>query len=316
MRKRLRRGVFVVGLLAVLVGLGMGLHFHALISSPESSYKLVAKELDVARAVIRPDMWSPFLVPLISAGLGAPQWALDAVLPWEVALLASPQVDGRGLSITVFMNERRLGPLVTREATAERMQEWCPSVCWASGFAPLEEGVLLAEGTLALRKRENQALVQHWPAPLASPSQVEITGGHGLEIALDNRSGGAYAVLAGLMSNLPEGSCPYDPDVFAADFAPIASVRIVGDLIDADQATLQIAVNFLAGTPEEQMADMAFLLDLLCGEAGGALRNELKLGLSSKVTRQAQTVRCEVTITGLDALCKRLANPEEEGKTS
>lgn len=315
MRKRLRRGAFVLGVLAVLVGLAMGLHFHALLSSPESSYKLVAKERDVARAVIRPDMWSPFLVPLTSAGLGIPQWALDAVLPWEVALLASPQDNGQGLSITVFVNERRLGPLVTREATAERMQKWCPSVCWASGFAPLEEGVLLAEGTLALREPENQALVQHWPAPLASPSQVEITGGHGLEIALDNRSGGAYAVLAGIISNLPKGSCPYDPDVLAADCVPIASMRVVGDLIDADQATLQVAVQFLAGTSEEQMAEMAFLLEVLSGEAGGVLRNELKLGLSSRITRQAQTARCEMTVTGLAALCQRLANPEE-GKMS
>ncbi len=284
----------VLGLLAVLVvvlvivAVVADVKFQAVRGAPAYSHTTVAVPGHSQRIVIVPDRGRDYLLKHILQHTGAPEAAVARLLPHEIAILVDPDLETGETDVLVFVNERRLGPVLADTINALDIGQSVPMVAWdGEGMVRQERGVLAMRGTLTIPEAYRAIAHQEW-GRVAPMKPMEIEGGHLFEAVLDNRDGAAFALITTIYPQLATGPLPYDPKALAKSLWNIAAIRVAADLVNDNDIALRITFESNPRATEDDMASLAFLL--------GTLRAQLDASVS--VTISGTSLRED-----LDVIC-------------
>jgi len=185
---------------------------------------------------------------------------VSAVLPFEASLGVTREPEEQRLLVTWAVSLRRLGGIF-----AERVEpaDWRP-------LEVLEQPVLLRQGEGLLVSCSYFPLRPDAAPEEAAPTareRLELTGGHNMELLVDNRDGGAFTALQPWVRTWeagkdgpprrlgPEIKAPPIAEFLRGALAPLQSLHLVADLMEEDTADFQIR----ASASDAQAAESAHL---------------------------------------------------------
>jgi hypothetical protein len=297
----------VLGILAALALIAVVLLFVAdnryefLFASPRKSHSTYVNERTSILAVVNP----AHAVPLILDRLGEnapPQSVLAKLLPYEAALLISPDVRLGPVDVTLFVNTRRLAPVIAEQSVHAGIPQAVPFVTWTStGFQPAGAGVLTMTGITDIDRATLGEVRAEWGV-VTLPSRPSIDGSHMLEAIIDNRDGTLYAVVSALAAkNLIE--LPVAKDEIRKTVAPVAIIRATGDLSDVETLSIRMTVECQATAEEGQVTAVSFTLGALLSELAKALQQAYGASLTiGQKTTDGTIITIDCTLRNFRAI--------------
>lgn len=290
----------VLGLLAVIVVVAViaavvaDVKFQAVRSAPPYSHTTVAAAGHSQRIVIVPDRGRDYLLKHILQYSGAPDALVSRVLPYEAAILLDPDLDTGETAVLVFVNERRMGPVLADTVNGIGIEQAVPMVAWdGEGMVQQHRGVLVMRGTLTIPETYRTIVRQEWGS-VTPMKPMEIEGGHLLEAVLDNRDGAACALITTIYPQLTPGKpLPYDPEELAKSLWDIAAIRVAVDLLNDNEMALRITFESNPQVSEDDMASLAFMLGTLRAQLDASVPE----GISGTSLREGLNVICDWRVT-------------------
>jgi len=218
--------------------------------------------------VIKPSLFQAadlVQMPGIEARVPAwlPLWTLKWFVPYEVAIVSKVEYERDQIDVGVFVNERRLGPVIARAFNAGLSRATLPGVTWdRGGMQRLERGAMVLRGRAPLSLETVFVLTSRWNQGV-SRSPLELEGDHALEMLLDNRDGGAFAVIDQLLRT--RGPIPADSaKEITSALEDVAVFRVWADLDDGgDAAELQMTIQLRPDAKDGGAGRLEFTRDLL-----------------------------------------------------
>lgn len=285
-------GLFLIAVVALFVAEN---RYQFLFAAPRKSHTAQINERTSILAVVNPAL----AMPLIRDRLGEnapPQWVLAYVLPYEAALLVSPDVQLGPVEVTLFVNALRLAPVLVEQSVNAAIPESVPFVTWTSrGFQPAGSGVLTMTGFTDIDRATLREVKAEW-GTVTLPSRPAIEGSHMLEAVIDNRDGALYAVVSALAAkNLIE--LPVQKEEIRKTLAPVAIVRAAGDLDGVDTISLRLRVECQATAEEGQVTTVSFTLGALLNELAKALQQAYGASLTiGQKTTEGTSISVDCTL--------------------
>jgi hypothetical protein len=243
-----------------------------------------------------------------------PGWAVDKGLPREVAALISPGLQSGRLGVTVFVNEQRLGPVLAERSATANISGKAPYISWdTKGLVYEKRGSLTMRGSAPVADPFRKTVEELW-GTVESLTPVPIEGGHLFEAVLDNRDGGAFAVIMSLAA-AQQGRVPANPDQIAPNVYPINSIRITADRVPADQVepedgevlSIKMHMECNPRAEEKSIATMAFMLDVFRGQAAAEINKAYGVELSGRTERDGLTIISDMTLKHFEKVVAKLA---------
>src|SRR5690606_38988007 len=115
---------------------------YQLFAGPKISHEVLVSPGTSMRAVIQPALAKPLILEKLGPQ-APPEWLLSRVIPYEAAILCSPDLDAKRFDVVLFLNPQRLTPLVAENAASLGIPRRIPFVKWNSdGFDTSKPGVL------------------------------------------------------------------------------------------------------------------------------------------------------------------------------
>ncbi|GMV99557.1 MAG: hypothetical protein AMXMBFR84_06960 [Candidatus Hydrogenedentota bacterium] len=276
--------------------------YHALRAAREASFSEVADESVSMVLVMKPALAEALILEKASAlSENIRPWMINFALPYEAALLMRPDLANKRLDTTMFLNERRFGPMIVQQANAYGMGAVMPQVQWApDGFVQKERGVITVDGSLPINPAIAALAEQKWGivTPAGYP---EPEGGHLAELIVDNRNGGLFLLLGTLQSsgivsmNLP-------PDELATNLLPVGIFRLNADLVSPEVANITLRIEAAINATEGEFGAFDFTLSLLYGALAKGLRDNGGIELEGSKKREGTVITGQYTLTGVSKL--------------
>lgn len=230
----------VVVLAAVLVA---DMKFGALRAAPQiSSMSLIKPE---TRGVI---LFNPPLAQklikqqVLNLNPKIPTWAVDATLPHQAAIIFDVDYAISKLNGTIFINERRLGPVIKDQINNIAIKEPFSKVI-TEEMKQEKRGMLTRNAVWSLDRDIMSKLRWQW-RNIKVDSPLKPEGNHMLEVVLDNRDGGALVVLATLYPMLFGTSVDSFMTSSAQDIAmAYSAIKLHADLADNNELKVHLAIE-------------------------------------------------------------------------
>jgi hypothetical protein len=267
----------------------------------------------------------PNQIPPALAKLGStPESLLPMFLPREVAVLAAPDMATNKLVMTVFINEKRGGPLLMeainsgKYTNGERPLDNIPVIKWAPEGATLRErGAFEVKGDMAIPDTVETAILKSWkPTPPVEPLRIE--GSHHLELVLDNRNGDVLAIYAALMAAQGQDwETPLkDPQVGAminGILPDILDMRAAADLIDFDNANINLRIDATA----EKGPSLEFVVKMIWPNVlEGAAKNGITLKGEPVWDAQKGALLIDLSVSGFKPMLEKSLGRALPGPTA
>jgi len=218
------------------------------------SHETFAEPATRLRAVIKLDKLADFVTTLLPPEIVVPSWlpysreeAVREFLPYEVALLATPDYGTGEVRLTVFVNERRGGPIIVQELNRAQVLSKVKFVRWLPAQLELRQrGVITATGALPLPDGVEEHVLRSWTHD--SPGEPLLaSGSNQLEVALDNRNGDIVTYMAAVLKALEQDwRAPYEDPIakgFMDMLVNVFSVRLTANLTGPDTAEAQLRLD-------------------------------------------------------------------------
>lgn len=172
-----------------------------------------------------------------------PAWLIDLVLPYAVFVAFAADHQGMKTPVQLFVNDRRLGPVIAEQFNLAGVTERFPRIQWShEGMVRARAGVLTLEGAVPMdAKAQADALLEWNPGLKRSP--LEFLGGHLFEAVADNRDGGAFVVMASLMKAYDFDLDREVEDVSLTTFLFVISARLTIDLRADDAFVMHLEIE-------------------------------------------------------------------------
>lgn len=306
----------IVALLLVISVAVAGIQFnntYGLAISEEVSHATLANAQTRVRAVVKLDKLRDLLLTMLPPEVQTqmPAWLpytkeelAEEVLPREVALLAGPNYSKNEYEITLFANERRGGPYITKVVNESKVFDQVQIVKWSPDLAILRQrGVITASGSIPMPEDTEMLVLEKWTHD-APEQPLEIEGDHLVEAVFDNRNGDAMALFNVFYSQqVPDWREKTDPAInMAVGMLPLLyTIRLEADLKGEDEALVRLLIH----GAEDLKSQLNFIAN---GIVLPRLKHDLKqqqgLILDGEfVWDDAQSMAVgEFTITGIKAL--------------
>lgn len=176
-----------------------------LTESEAVSHETLATQQTRVRGVLKTAALSDFIASLVPPTVEVPDYipwdiqdALPRLLPREVALLADPDFATGQISLTLFANEQRLGPMLVQLVNDAGILDQPMPVTWSGEGVQLERrGVIIARATLDIPQGLEDRILEHW-SPQTLPNPVTIEGTNQFELVVDNRNGDLLTLFAAI----------------------------------------------------------------------------------------------------------------------
>lgn len=222
--------------------------FAAIRPAPEVPLETLVKADTRILAVLDGPLAKDFVKQRFLSDAPVPDWVLPKALPYKAVLAVNTSSILGIMDVGVFVNDQRLGPVILEKAKQFKVPP--PFDAWFEGpMARRQPGLLAMEGStgmdaLLLKKIEDQWKVE---GPL-EPLRAE--GGHLLEAILDNRDGGATAVIATVAGAQGLDMAELMNEGRLATIAAIASIRLQVDLIGMEKLKLHLVIECAPDDPD------------------------------------------------------------------
>lgn len=234
-------------------------------------------------------------------------WVLQRVLPRQTAIFMAPDMARAMVDITVFVNDQRLGPVFRDTVNSANIAKSVPTVDWAAEGMVLEQrGVLTLRGEAPIDPLTMQLTQETWSKDEVTEA-LPLEGGHAAEMVLDNRDGGAFAILSAL-ELLQGDQGKNDPEFFVGMFANIQAIRILADLPKPEDADIIIRIECRPEVEEDIPGSLQFFLDMGINQAKKTLQAR-GAAVTGASRIEGKTIVGEYTISGLDKLVPQHAQP-------
>ena len=239
MSKKLVAFIIFVALLIILAGAGLvaDANYGAVRSSPRISHETLAKPQTRALVVIDTPKTKDFIKQQLLKDVPVPGWVLPLALPHEAALIVDVDYEMNGMDLTLFVNDKRLGPVIRDKMNGVQLP--APLNQWFTSPAKLEaRGKIIRKGGATLNHMLLARVEDQW-ADAAVSDRLRVQGGHMLEVVLDNRDGAAIAILGSIAAaqGLPLDEMTLGRLGMVRD---LASLRLQADLLPDDSAKLHL----------------------------------------------------------------------------
>lgn len=304
-----------------------------LTEAPAVSHESIATGNTVLRVVLKPDTLTSFLemlippdaTPPLLAKLGyTPQSLLPMFLPREVAILAAPDLATNKLVMTIFVNEKRGGPLLLDAINngtytqGQKPLDKFPLIKWAPEGASLpERGAFEVKGSLDIPDTVEPFILKSWkPTPPVEP--VRIEGSHHLEAVMDNRNGDILAIYAALMTAQgKDWETPLkDPQLGAminGILPDILDIRAAADLKDFDNANINLRVDATA----EKGPSLEFVAKMVWPNVlEGAAKNGVTIKGDPLWDAQKGALLIDLNVSGFKPMLEKTLKRSLPGATS
>jgi len=142
----------------------------------------------------------PFPKWLSLYGAGSAGRAIHDFTPYYMLVALNIRPDLTNASLTIFINERRLGTLMAEMLTYDVLNRSLPQVKWNTEGAILHRrGALTIDGTLAIPPEVEPIIQEKWPsANVTTPFSLEEKPM--IEAYVDNRAGQLVAIAGMILS--------------------------------------------------------------------------------------------------------------------
>jgi len=251
----------VVGVVAIFIA---NSRYEFLFDAPKVSHETLITPYTSIRAVFQPPLAKPLVTKLLG-DQAPPGWVLDRVMPYEAALMASPDLADRHFEVALFLNTRRLTPLIAEYTKAFNFQQRAPFLQWEpGGFSQLQPGVLSLKGTTDIDSETAEDVLAQWGV-VTVPSRPALEGNHMGEISIDNRDGSLYAVI---MLAAAKGviELPLTSDNIRESLLPVATLYLSGDLQGDDELGVHLACECQPSAEEGEVTAVNFTLGAIIGQ--------------------------------------------------
>lgn len=233
--------IILVGLLvaAVIVDSKYG----AVMTSPEVSHETLVTPETKVRIVLKPELAKDLIIAEVRKTYDVPEMALGMALPYEIAALLSVDSENSELETTLFINEKRFGPEIARQVNAAALLSRLTQVQWAEEGTKYEKaGVISANGTTPLHSEIYDLIWEVWGKPQSMPA-LAIQDGHLIEIMVDNRDGGASAILGTIIALSGGNWQALKKESSIESMLSVSNIHIYADLVGNDTLKFHVRVK-------------------------------------------------------------------------
>lgn len=315
----MKKGCLIVVILCVLLAIAAGAAATVaakkagLFAAPEISHTTLVTPKNRLSVILNPGAMVNALLPMFPESIPAGPVTVDPkkwvaeFLPYEAALLATPNLATGKIEATVFVNEKRGGPMLVEMAKQQPLPV-VPGVTFApEGLELPERGNLQLRCTLPVPESVEAVIAENWKQATATEPLLP-EGTHHLEIILDNRNGDLLSFASALV-NANGG----DWDTIFADnsqqFMPFLpgmhDVRIGLSLVDLNSAKGQLRIDATA----ESGGGLAFVLGMGWAFAVGKAKTDYGLEITGepKWVEEKEAIIADFQIKGLEPHLRKLA---------
>lgn len=260
-----KKQIALVILLAVLAALVIALvvvdsKFAVIMGSPRVPSGTLVKPECRAQIVLNVPLAKDLIKKQFLRGIGVPDWVLPYVLPYEVAVLVSPDYVLSEMNIAVMVNDRRLGPIIFEKVNGIQIpkpyDQWFPQK-----MKMKQRGLLVKEGTARMDRQLLTKIKGLWKGPYPTEA-LRPEGNHMVEAVLDNRDGALVAMAATLAESQGQDlSEKLTPGVIGV-LATIADIRLQGDLTPDDVLKLHLVVECTPQTDPAMVKNIQLGIEL------------------------------------------------------
>ena len=265
------------------------------------------------RLVVRPELLTPYLIDFIPEDVGVPTAGFELVevlhhiIPREVAVLVRSDVIARQMRLTLFINEKRGGPLIERLVNDANPFAQVTQIAWTSnGIELRERGTLVAEGYLPIPGDVETELLEIWPTRAQQPAAA-IEGRNHAELVIDNHNGDILALAAAIA--VAAGETWNDvrqeqmADMVVTIIESIHVARLAANMLDRDSAAFDVQIT---ADPQSGPNLHALLTGLGMPLLTDILKREHDLTLTGDMhwDEQRSAIVGSYTLTGLEPFLK------------
>jgi len=293
--------IVVLCLIAALVvaALVVDNKFGVIWGSPRVSHDTLVKpetravlSLDVPRA-------KDFIKRQFLKGINVPDSVIPYALPYEAGVIISPDYVLGELKLTLFVNDRRLAPVILEKANGFKLpsplDQWFPEK-----MIEKRSGLLERDGEAKMDKLFLAKLRTLWSKP-APTDTLKIEGGHTAELVLDNRDGSLLAMASAVAASRGFDLSNVLTEGRMGVFTNIGSIRLQGDILPDDSVKILLTIEC---TPESDEA-MAKVLGMGLEMGFNQLQMMAKmkgLSIAGKAIVEGKKVKGEYTLANVMSL--------------
>lgn len=304
----MKKAAKIIGIVAALL-FGIGLivlsiaesRYQFLLASPRVSHEALLTQATSVRVVVQPPLAHPFIMNVMGEK-APPEWIVRRAVPYEAALLASPDLNARRFDVALFMNTQRFTPLIVEASKSYGVAAKFPYFTWdADSFTVRQSGVIAMNGTMPIDNATAEDVLAQWGA-VSVPGRPPIEGNHAAEVSIDNRDGSLYALIA-LFANNGIIELPVDLAEVRSTLYPVATLAVTADLLNPDDLAIRFVIECSPTAEEGQVTAVNFTL--------GAILSELtqqaqvyRAGLSGSKKVEGTTITGDYTLTNFRALLR------------
>ncbi len=308
----MRTCLAIVGALVLIVVAGAGFaawrfnqQFGYTMAEPVS-FETRIDEGTRTQVVLNVDTLRDYAVDLVPAELPQmPAWVpgdvhslMEDFLPRELALLAGANYREGAIDLTVFANERRIGPVIVEQLKSAGVLSRITQVEWEPELFQLEErGVITARGKMAITP-DAEGWVLNSTGGKEGATIAKVSGNNLLEIVVDGHDGDFVALVSAMMqaqgATLEEAFA--DPMVkpmipFVTNVKEFyADANITGP----DEITINLRITMAEGTPREARSPIAMAMMIGFPEIQKRLKANYQLTLEAKDGQNPEWVEEQV----------------------
>ena len=301
--------VLLVILLVIVIGVAIAAiivdsKFAVLRWSPRVSYQTLVKPETRLQMVVDVPRAEKFIKQQLLKDARVPEWVLKRALPYEAALIITPDNVLGDMNVTLFINDQRLAPIIIEKANQiqlpKPLSEW-----FTEKMTMKERGMLTRKGAASMDRMLLSKLKTQWKnaAPPAEP--LKIAGGHLVEVVLDNRDGGALAIICTMLAAQGLPAADFITEGRMGVVASIASLRIQADIMPDKALKVHLELECGPEVEPSMAAVIAMGLDVGLGQVQPMAKAK-GIDVQGKSTVSGKTVKGDYTIPDFEAILASL----------
>ena len=179
-----------------------------------------------------------------SATGGVPAWFMEAAMPYGAALVASYDFDTRSIHLEGVVNTRRLDGAIRRVIPPDRLRADVPQIDWDDGIQRPKRGLLRVRAGVPMNASTEGDVWNIWDHDIIY-SPLPLEGGHLFEAVFDNRSGGAWLVIASLFAAFDFELDQREQDISLSSLQFVTRGRLTLDIEGQRDLRIRLSIDVM-----------------------------------------------------------------------
>ena len=278
-------GVCLGGLLVVAVFLEIRYNF--LFAAPRIAGEAVAPPRASFQLRIEPDLVKDYLARRYAAGTPVPERFVPYLLPYEIGLYMDPDLATAQTEIGVFVNARRLGPIIAQRVNQSGVLARIPDIVWSPPeLTRPRRGLLRLEGSMPVTADKIDLVREVWgivtplsPLPMLAAEWIG--------------------------KNAPPETLLH-PTQIVPIAKNIAEARILADMESDNTLCVKLLIECRPEVPDSEVNSLCFLMNYITAHVKPNLKSICDVELTGTAEAEGLRVSGEYRLVPMDNLLSAL----------